>query len=107
MEKIYKKLVRDKIPRICEKTGETPKYFVLSQNRFKAELKNKLLEEANELAKARPDEIKNEIADVYEVLLNLAKTAKIPWSQVEKFRIIKNQKRGSFKKRYFLVSTKK
>ncbi|MFA5022232.1 MAG: nucleoside triphosphate pyrophosphohydrolase [Patescibacteria group bacterium] len=107
MKKIYKKLVRDKIPEICRQEGGVPQYQVLNPKRFGQELKNKLLEEAQELVLAKPKEIKNEIVDVYEVLLSLAKNSKISWQKIEKFRLEKNKKRGSFKKRYFLVSNKK
>jgi len=106
MVKVYKKLVRDKIPMICRQEGETPNYYVLSHKRFSRELKKKLLEESEELFKAKPAELKNEIADVYEVLLNIAKNSGMAWVGIEKFRVAKNKKRGSFKKRYFLVSSK-
>lgn len=106
-EIFYNKLVRDRIPEICRKEGEIPKYRILSQKNFKKELKKKLLEEARELMRAEEDKLKNEIADVYEVLFNIAKTSGISWPQVEKARQQKNKKRGSFKKRYFLVSSKK
>ena len=107
MRQIYNKLVRDKIPKICKKDGEVPKYYILNQARFKKELKKKLIEESRELVRASKDKLKNEIVDVYEILLNLAKTFGIKWQEIEKFRKEKNRKRGSFKKRYFLVSSKK
>jgi len=107
MKKIYNKLVRDKIPQICKDDGEVPEYYVCSQSKFKNELKRKLIEEAKELRAAKVGEIKNEIVDVYEILLNIAKIFKIKWSEVESYRTQKNKKRGSFNKRYFLVSSKK
>jgi len=107
MKNIYNKLVRDKIPKICEEDGEVPRYYVLSQSRFRQELKRKAVEEAKELLAADKSQLKNEIADIYEVLLNLAKTFGIRWSEIEKFRQEKNKKRGSFEKKYFLVSSKK
>jgi len=107
MKNIYNKLVRDKIPKICEEDGEIPEYYILSQARFRQELKKKVVEEAKELLGADESQLKNEIADVYEILLNLAKAFGIKWSEIEKFRQEKNKKRGSFKKRYFLVSSKK
>jgi len=107
MNKIYNKLVRDKIPKICLDDGEIPKYKVLNQADFKQALKKKLVEESKELAVASKKELKNELADVYEVLLSIAKTFNIKWSEVEKFRQTKNKQRGRFKKRYFLMSSKK
>lgn len=107
MEEVYNKLVRDRIPEICRKAGETPQYYVLNQARFKKELKRKLVEEAKELLAADQKRLKNEIVDIYEILLNIAKTFKIKWSEIENYRREKNKKRGSFKKKYFLAKTKK
>ena len=41
MEKIYNKLVRDKIPKIIENDGETPVVRVLNDNEYKKELEKK------------------------------------------------------------------
>jgi len=105
MKKVHNKLVRDKIPEIIKKNGDVPTYSVLNQTRFKEELKKKLIEESKELAKAPKSELKEEMADVYEVLINIAKVFKIRLSEVEKIRLDKNKKRGSFKKKYFLNKT--
>ena len=107
MKKVYNKLVRDKIPKICKEDGEVPVYHVLSQSRFKRELKRKAVEEVKELLSADKNHLKNEIVDIYEILLNLANAFGIKWQEIEKFRREKNSQRGSFKKRYFLVSSKK
>lgn len=107
MIKIYNKLVRDKIPEICRKDGARPKYYALSQSKFKQALKKKLVEESKELTQAKKSELLNEIVDVYEILLSLVKAYGLKWRAVEKLRLAKNKKRGSFKKRYFLVNTKK
>jgi len=106
MKKIYNKLVRDKIPQICRQDNHIPQYKVINQVRFKQELKKKLLEESKELIVADKYKLKDEIADVHEILLNIAKAYGIRWPEVEKYRKEKNKKRGSFRKRYFLVSTK-
>lgn len=45
MEKIYNKLVRDKIPEIIENDGETPVVRVLNDEEYRIELENKLKEE--------------------------------------------------------------
>ena len=107
MIKKYNKLVRDKIPDICAKDGETPKIKILSDIAYKSELKKKLIEESQELRYARSKNLKNEIVDVYEVLLNIFKAFGISWAEVEKLRKDKNEKRGSFKKKIFLISSKK
>jgi predicted house-cleaning noncanonical NTP pyrophosphatase (MazG superfamily) len=105
--KKHNKLVRDKIPEICQGNGDNPIYKVLRQSDFKKELKKKLVEESHELLESEDVlSLREEMADVYEVLLNISKSFKIKWSDVEKTRRIKNKKRGSFKKKYFLISTK-
>lgn len=45
MEQIYNKLVRDNIPNIISKNGETPITRVLSDVEYKEELERKLYEE--------------------------------------------------------------
>ncbi|OGY43462.1 MAG: hypothetical protein A2729_04690 [Candidatus Buchananbacteria bacterium RIFCSPHIGHO2_01_FULL_39_14] len=89
--KIYHKLVCDKIPEICKKDDEKPVYYVLSQKRFREELKKKLIEETEELTRAKKSELKNEIIDVYEILLNLARVNRLKWSTIEKHRLEKNK----------------
>ena len=103
----HNKLVRDKIPEICIQDGEIPKVKILSDAVYKSELKKKLIEESQELVNAKPRELKNEIVDVYEVLLNISKNFGIKWSEIEKLRKDKNKRRGSFKKKIFLISSKK
>ena len=49
MEKIYNKLVRDKIPEIIENDGETPIVRVLNDNEYKKELEKKLKEEDEDI----------------------------------------------------------
>lgn len=45
MEKVYNKLVRDKIPNIIESNGEIPITKVLNEIEYKKELEKKLYEE--------------------------------------------------------------
>lgn len=108
MQKIYKKLIRDKIPEIIEGAGEIPHIRKLSREEFKKELKKKILEEAKELIKSESKkDILNEIVDIQELLDWLAKEFKISPSAVKKLQAKKNKKRGSFKKRLFLIKTTK
>ena len=107
MLKVYNKLVRDKIPQICIADGETPKIKILSKPAYHKALKKKSQEEAAELLAARGLDLKKEMVDVYEVLLNIARTYRISWPEIERMRKTKNQKRGSFRKRIFLISSKK
>ena len=105
MQKIYNKLVRDRILEICQSRGAVTKYRRLNQKEFKKALIKKLIEEAKELEKAKNLlDLIDEIADVHEVLLNIAKANKLKWSEIEKQRKVKNIKRGGFGKRHFLIS---
>ena len=45
MKKVYKKLVRDRIPEIIEKKGSVPEIRILSPDEYLHELKNKFQEE--------------------------------------------------------------
>ena len=99
----YKKLIRDKIPEIIKKDNAVPKISILSQKRFIKELKRKIFEEAEELKTAKnKDEIINELADISEILLTIAKTEKINWKRIEQKRKMKLKERGGFKKKLFL-----
>ncbi len=99
----YNKLIRDKIPEIIKKDNAIPKISILSQKRFTEELKKKIFEEVKELKTAKDkDEIINELSDISEILLAIAKTEKINWRKVEQKRKAKLIKRGGFKKKLFL-----
>lgn len=107
MRKVYHKLIRDKIPEIIEKAGEKPKVRKLKKAEFLLELKKKILEEAKELQSTEnKKEISDEIVDIQELLDWLIKELKISQSKIKTLQVKKNQKRGSFKKRLYLMYTK-
>ena len=72
MERVYNKLVRDKIPNIIEEKGENPVIKVLNENDYKKELEKKLYEEYKEVIEASGDERIEELADMLEVIRALA-----------------------------------
>ena len=107
MQKIYNKLIRDKIPEIIINDGEEPEIRKLSQKEFKIELKKKVLEEAKELLRAESkEEILNEIVDIRELLDFIAKEFKINQFTIRSKKLKKNKERGSFIKKLFLIKTK-
>lgn len=107
MEKIYNKLIRDKIPEIIINAGEEPEIRRLKQKEFKIELKKKILEEAKELLKAESkEEILNEIVDLQELLDWIAKEFKISQFIIRSKKLKKNKERGSFANKLFLIKTK-
>lgn len=101
--RIYNKLVRDNIPNICEKNNQTPKYHVLDDNSYKAELRKKLKEETNEYLKSGELE---ELADILEVVEALANSQGSNLAEVLKIKEEKANKNGKFVKKYFLASVR-
>lgn len=98
----YKKLVRDNIPNIISNNGEKPIFRILSDNEYKLELEKKLLEEANEVVGASDDKKIEELADLLEVMITLAKLNSKSLDDILKFRKIKLQKCGAFNRKIFL-----
>lgn len=103
--KVYNKLVRDKIPSIIEKNeGVVPKIRILETEEYIKELNIKLKEELNEYLESGEVE---ELADLEEVLMAILKAKNISYSDFEKIRNEKVQKRGAFNDRIFLESVDK
>jgi predicted house-cleaning noncanonical NTP pyrophosphatase (MazG superfamily) len=99
----YNKLVRDRIPEIIEKDQKKAKTRVLNDEEFINFLKEKLIEEAKELLLAKSIEEKiEELADIQEVLEFIIKVEKLDQFEINKMKMIKNYKKGSFDKRVFL-----
>ena len=101
--KNYNKLIRDKIPEIIKKNGAIPKISELNDEKFRIALKEKLLEEAQELAEAKTgDEILNELSDVMQLIESIALNNNLSVSEVEKQKEKKKQECGGFEKKLFL-----
>mgnify|MGYP002247243021 CR=1 FL=1 len=111
---MYQKLVRDNIPAIIEKNGETCVTRKLTDKEYEDALANKLQEEVAELLEAYtakewsgPVDCAEEIADVMEVLYAMGKTCAVSKREVEQVRSQKAAEKGTFSKKIFLVSTEK
>lgn len=103
MEQIYNKLVRDKIPEIIQANGENPICLILSDEEYKEELEKKLLEEYNEVLKTKnSNERIEELADMLEVIISLAKLEDKSLDDIIEITNTKREKRGSFDKKIFL-----
>ena len=102
MERVYNKLVRDKIPNIIEEKGETPVIKVLNENDYKKELEKKLYEEYKEVIEAIGDERIEELADMLEVIRALAILENKNLNDVIDIADKKNKKRGAFDEKIFL-----
>jgi predicted house-cleaning noncanonical NTP pyrophosphatase (MazG superfamily) len=68
MKKYYNKLVRDRIPEIIDNAGNTCETTRFNPEDYRQALKQKILEEAREIADAPPEELLTEIADLYEAI---------------------------------------
>lgn len=100
-QKIYKKLVRDKIPKIIRTKGAMPITRILNDEEFSKELNKKLMEEVEEFLLSEDIE---ELVDIYEVLLAILCTREISFDEFNKIRYSKVQERGTFEKKVFLIS---
>ena len=102
MEKVYNKLVRDKIPEIIVGNGREPFTRILDEDEYKVELETKLMEEYNEVLLATGEERVEELADMLEVISSLAKLEGKSLEEVLEVKNKKCDKRGGFEKRIFL-----
>jgi predicted house-cleaning noncanonical NTP pyrophosphatase (MazG superfamily) len=99
---VFNKLVRDFIPDIIKAGGSEPIIKTLSKSKYKKELINKLLEEAQEF---KENPCVEEAADLLEVLDSLFKAHNLDKKDIIKSKKNKKSKRGGFSNRVFLVKT--
>lgn len=106
MKKIkYNKLIRDKILEISKANGTVCDSRILDSEEFKAELLQKLTEEATEVKKAESkQDITDELADVSEVIRAIQKEFAITDSEIEAARLKKLDIRGGFDQKIYLIS---
>lgn len=103
MERIYNKLVRDRIPEIISNKGEQPITHILNDEEYKKELENKLYEEYNEvLATTNSNDRIEELADMLEIIKALASLENKTIDDVLEVADQKAQKRGGFEDKIFL-----
>lgn len=106
-KQVFNKLVRDNIPDIIKSNNEIAETKILSDVEYAKELNRKLLEETNEVINAKTDdEIKEELADLYEVMKAKIKLINSDMNEIEEIAKSKRNKRGGFEQKIFLISTK-
>ena len=99
------KLVRDGVPTLMKESGIAFEAQALDDADYRAALRHKLVEEAQEALRAGSDlELLEELADVVEVVLALAKAMGLQAANVEVARQAKRAKRGGFEGRVFTVT---
>ena len=103
MEQIYKKLVRDNIPTIISNNGENPITRILSNDEYKQELEKKLYEEYQEVLNTTTSNDRiEELADMLEIIISLAKLEERSLDDVIEVAKTKREKRGGFEERIYL-----
>jgi len=102
MERVYNKLVRDRIPEIIMSKGETPVTRVLNESEYKEELEKKLLEEYKEVIEATGNDRREELADMIEVIRALGNLENTTIEEIIKIADDKTDKRGAFNDKIFL-----
>ena len=99
MEKVYEKLVRDRIPEMIANSGGSCSTRILSQEEYLEMLDKKLNEELAEYQESKSLE---ELADLLEVMQAVVKARGADFQQVEEIRLRKRQERGGFESRILL-----
>ena len=98
---ITNKLVRDNIPDIIKSRNGTCEIEILNDEDFQKALIEKLKEEVTEFEKDKNIE---ELADIYEVFINILMTKGLTLSDVQSAASKKRKKNGGFSRRLFMKS---
>lgn len=105
MRKEYDKLVRDKIPEIIQQSGLKCETLTLSESEYRQALRQKVVEEAQEVATSEEQNLVTELADIYEVIDAIIETYGINRELIIKEQIRRRNERGGFQKRIKLLWT--
>lgn len=103
----FDKLIRDKILEMMHSTDCIVHNKKLEGAELIAALKNKLLEEAHEVAASKSvEELKEELADLMEVVSAILPAHKLDPTEIEKIRKAKNLQKGGFMQEIYVSSIK-
>jgi len=103
VSRVYKKLVRDKIPEIIKADGGKPVTRILGDEEYLIALIEKLKEELAEFAAEFSAE---ELADIQEVVHALRDAIGKTYEELETIRTKKVAANGAFKDKIFLEAVK-
>lgn len=95
------KLVRDRIPEIIRQTGQACHSRILSTPEYESALRDKLLEEAQEVIEEGADLV-TELADLCEVMDAIAQHYQLDWDTIRAVQAQRRQERGGFRDRRWL-----
>ncbi len=103
-ENEYPKLVRDLIPDIIMRQGRTPETGIAKDDdEFRLYLLAKMVEESNELKKAKnKDHIAEELADIMELIETILNLENLSSEDIKNIQKDKREKRGGFEERIIL-----
>lgn len=87
---------------MLQNPDQEPKYRILDDEDYLLALINKINEESEELQSAPADEAAKELADVYEVILNIAEYLGVTMEEVQSLADEKRARVGAFAKRAFI-----
>lgn len=97
------KLVRDRIPEIIRQAGKTCTVRPLTAPEYQAALRDKLIEEAQEVVAPDADLV-TELADLCEVMTALMEVNGLTWETVTATQSQRRDQRGGFAHRLWLES---
>lgn len=103
MNKVYNKLVRDKIPEIIEASGKKARIRIADDAEYPALLCKKLSEEVNEFLESNDPK---ELADIIEVVLSLSKTYGISFTELLSMAEKKRAERGGLERKIVLLGVR-
>ncbi len=94
----FNKLIRSKLPDRMVEEGVVVNSQKLEVEEYVVQLKQKIIEEANEVSEAKSrEELITELADVLEVIYAIAESTAISQAEIEQARIEKRETNGYFK----------
>lgn len=105
--KTYNKLIRDQIPQLIRQSGSNFAIATYSESAYILALKEKLIEESQEIVNAQDDELISELADLLEVFESLLEAKGISKEAVVQEQELRREKRGGFRDRIKLLWTDK
>ena len=106
MRKVYNKLVRDYIPDIIRRHGDTCETEIMTDVEFQQALRQKLVFEAQEAMQTETQqELITELADLYEVIDTLLHHSNISLDTLKSVQEQRRSERGSFSQRIKLLWT--
>ena len=100
---IYNKLVRDRIPEILQQDGRKYEIARMPDAEFDQALREKLIEEAQEVVKADDINLIIELADLQEIIITLLKFHAINSDEFETLRLRRFRERGGFENQIRLL----